>query len=54
MNNKQKPVKMVDPPRFPKVTNPIDKDFINTYKKAMKSMQTMIKVEFYEHINNKE
>ena len=45
--DKKKP-KMQDPPRYPKVTVPIDNDCKLEYGKALKSMVLMLKVEINE------
>ena len=41
---KKKEVKMVDPPRYPKVTNPLDKEMKKLYGNMVGSMVGMLKV----------
>jgi hypothetical protein len=41
----KKPAKMIDPPRYPKVTVPIDNEFKKEYTRMSKSMLNMLKVE---------
>ena len=43
----KKPKKMIDPPRFPRVTNPIDESFKSKYNKMLKGMFNTIKAEMY-------
>ena len=44
----KKPAKMIDPPRYPKVTVPIDNEFKREYVNMGKSMLNMLRVEILD------
>lgn len=44
----RKEIKMIDPPRYPNVTVPIDNSFKKKGKRMLQSIYSMIKVEVYD------
>jgi predicted nucleotidyltransferase len=44
--------RMQDPPRYPKVTIPMDNEFKGDYKRMLKAMETMLKLEVTKAVKN--
>lgn len=49
---KAKPVKVVDPIRFPAVQDPIEKAFMNNYSKMSDAMIKMLELEITKQIRS--